>query len=310
MSEKQYDHDNEENSFNAIDEVSKGSPALKVIILISLLFPIVAYMYALGFIDIFLFHLSLYFVVGAVCYYMNKVDYNESVKISDGSTFIPNCISLQNRLILGGISIFIVGYVSVAAYYDELYLPLFFDPFYGKIITVCLILACFCAVNLLLVIIDHYDQRNNEYCYVKLRNFTKYASIALAVITVIMLVSSNNDLVCENLECERVKGYNGQTAVSYLRYCAPKEPSLDRSPKLFITVVSGNERLPQKTPLSMPVMINMYDGVIEKMFWQNNKLIVNYRWAAKLENEKPRPPKSAPATPPLDIDLIYSNIPK
>lgn len=93
----------------------------------------------------------------------------------------PNRIPLGERVINILLSLFLLGYGSYGLSIDDLHIPGKRTEglhLHGLAATSMFVAMCFAIANLLAVVIDHYDTRDNEVSY---RNFAianKYAAIS------------------------------------------------------------------------------------------------------------------------------------
>ena len=104
------------------------------------------------------------------------------------SEFQANHISLQERIRNIFISAFLIFYGAISVANNEFYFPLKRSItegersliIYGEI--PCWIMFAsflFAAINLLTVVVDHYDKRNNEINYKQFSRITFYTAITL-----------------------------------------------------------------------------------------------------------------------------------
>lgn len=93
----------------------------------------------------------------------------------NSQNYTPNVVPFGKRIWNAAAAIFLLFYGAIGLYLNDLYVPGKHQPgihFHGTAAWVmyCSIL-CVCA-NLVSVIVDHYDHRNNEIRYI---NFSYYA---------------------------------------------------------------------------------------------------------------------------------------
>lgn len=95
-----------------------------------------------------------------------------------GGEYVPNHIPLKTRIWHSVISVTLLIYGSIGLYLDDLYLPGKYGNgahLHGNAALVMYGAMLCAALNLLSVVADHYDRRNNELDY---RMFAKWTYIA------------------------------------------------------------------------------------------------------------------------------------
>lgn len=102
----------------------------------------------------------------------------------NNNDYTPNHIPASVRIESVVLSLFLIGYGAVSWYQDDMFLPAKSGGFF--IHGLALKLMCFAmicaAFNLAAVVLDHYDQRNNERNYVIFSKITRAIGWALFVL--------------------------------------------------------------------------------------------------------------------------------
>lgn len=206
-----------------------------------------------------------------------------SEKVNDGSTVVPetaycpNKVPFKVRLRNVTLSVTLVIYGTFGVFTDNFVLPakrgvltLYGYPawiMYGALL--CLV------TNLTAIVIDHYDTRNNEKRYAKLKRVSERTGWSLFVLAMTLHVAKySQDYVCENKEV--IKSTNekvGLTAFAYNRYCALHNPFNDIEPSLQVTVVPVASTL----PVEYRIATHMNRTEIVRMYWAEGNLIIEYR---------------------------------
>jgi hypothetical protein len=99
---------------------------------------------------------------------------------------VPNHIPVKNRVINSIIGIIIIIYASIGLYKGEIHIPL--SPrgsgitFIGSTAIFAAIALIFVAIFLLIVVVDHYDKRDNEKYYRYCGNFCIVCAVLFIII--------------------------------------------------------------------------------------------------------------------------------
>jgi len=96
--------------------------------------------------------------------------------------YTPNHIPEEERLKCLFFSLGLIIYGTIGVYIDDLYIPGKRSRglhFHGVPMWVLYFAFLFAAMNLLSVIVDHYDKRNNETNYKKFAQVTRYIAATL-----------------------------------------------------------------------------------------------------------------------------------
>ncbi|WDE01688.1 hypothetical protein [Thalassomonas actiniarum] len=124
----------------------------------------------------------------------SEVDLDAPVRQVDGEgNYIPNSISIGNRLLHIILSISLLFYGAYGVYTDDLYIPSRRDIFHFSGLAAWLVYAgmiCLCAY-LLSVVIDHYDKRDNEHQYYKFGKRIRLTGFILFLIAIAFHFSFN-----------------------------------------------------------------------------------------------------------------------
>lgn len=204
-------------------------------------------------------------------------------------------------VVVGFLSLAYLGYCLFGVYRNYFVLAPFPMPLYGYSAVLCLTAMLCISVNISSVTICQYlgflDTR-------RLRGFRRVTRIIGILLLFATLAASIyqrlTDIICENRMIERVVCPNKAiSAVSYLRYCEFFEPSRDCDPSLMITVFNEYENL-EKLPRQHIVMNG---GRVERLYWQDSKLVVEYRIPSALKWENGVMPE-VPNGMPVDYELI------
>lgn len=134
----------------------------------------------------------------AALQHFNSPDQHKHLSGSDGlpdkqqpiadktAAYVPNHIPSAVRTESAVLALFLIGYGAVAWFLDGMYLPAKRGGFviHGLALNL-MVLAMICAaLNLAAIVLDHYDQRNNERHYIifsKVTRFLGWALFALAL---------------------------------------------------------------------------------------------------------------------------------
>jgi hypothetical protein len=134
---------------------------------------------------------------------------------------------------------------------------------------------CF-AFTFLLYVLDHYDKRDNEEIYIKLRHRSLSLGFIVLILTIpVSFYQHERDHKCENrVVGEFVSPEAGQTAYLLERYCANKDPMRDKEPTLGISVFpTGTE-----TVFVEHFNVANYKGRrVENVYWEGEALVIEYR---------------------------------
>ena len=161
--------------------------------------------------------------------------------------------------------------------------------------------ALLCLVaNLMAVVVDHYDTRQNEARYKTFESLVGISGWTLFVLALILsFVQSNDDFVCENRVTLSVTNDNGElTAIAFNRHCALHSPTNDVEPSLQVAVIPTTSDLPAK--FGNTALMNKTD--IVRMYWTGPKLIIDYRRRNKSTGALSRPEVRKRA--PVHVEFI------
>ncbi len=217
------------------------------------------------------------------------------------STYVPNAIPVKTRLWNVTLSVVLLIYGTYGVVTDNFVLPakrgaltLYGYPawvMYGALL--CLV------ANLIAVVVDHYDRRDNETKYKTVEALTRKSGWTLFVLALVLsFVKHTQDYVCENREALRVTNEGvGLTAIAFNRYCALHNPSNAVEPLLQVTVVSATSTLP--TEFGNAVLMNQTD--IVRMYWNGTKLVLEYRPRQNAKGAKASPTVKGGAPVPVEF---------
>ncbi|MFJ7809595.1 hypothetical protein ACIQYQ_02085 [Pseudomonas asiatica] len=192
------------------------------------------------------------------------------------SAYCPNTVPFKVRLRNVTLSVILLIYGTFGVITNNFVLPakrgvltLYGYPawvMYGSLL--CLV------TNLTAVVIDHYDTRNNEKRYAKLKKMSERVGWTLFVLALILNgIKHSQDFVCENKVV--IKSTNeklGLTAFAYNRYCALHNPFNDIEPSLQVTVIPVASTL----PVDYRIVTHMNRTEIVRMYWAEEKLLIEY----------------------------------
>lgn len=230
---------------------------------------------------------------------------------SDGSAIVsesvycPNTVPFKVRLRNVTLSVTLLIYGTFGVITDNFVLPakrgvltLYGYPawiMYGALL--CLV------TNLTAVVIDHYDTRNNEKRYAKLKKLSERAGWTLFILALILSgVKHSQDFVCENKVV--IKSTNekvGLTAFAYNRYCALHNPFNDIEPSLQVTVVPVASAL----PVEYRIVTHMNRTEIVRMYWAEDKLVIEYR--SRQDEKRAKALPTVGIDTPVPVKLINVN---
>ncbi|UMY63758.1 hypothetical protein [Pseudomonas sp. LS.1a] len=234
--------------------------------------------------------------------------------ISDGrsamvaaSAYYPNTVPFKVRLRNTTLSVTFLIYGTFGLITNNFVLParrgvltLYGYPawvMYGALL--CLV------ANLIAVVIDHYDTRNNEGGYGKFRRVSERTGWVLCVLALTLsIVKHEQDYVCENKVV--IKSTNeklGLTAFAYDRYCALHNPFNAIEPSLQVTVVPAVSSMPVKYRIAM----HMNRTEIVRMYWAEEKLVIEYRPRPDKKRAKPLPEGGADTSVPVKLINVSAN---
>lgn len=96
----------------------------------------------------------------------------------------PNNIPKEHRKFFITLSSFILGYGVIGLMIDDIYIPGKFHGhhFHGSEVWLMFGAFFFASVNLMLIVVDHYDKRNNEKYYNLLARLTQFTSLTLFIL--------------------------------------------------------------------------------------------------------------------------------
>jgi hypothetical protein len=206
------------------------------------------------------------------------------LELWSGGEYKANTIPLTKRLLNIAISVFLVGYVSYGLVVDKILIPSKRGDsmeLHGVSAWVMAIAAFFCVANLIAVVLDHYDQRNNEKTYKQYRSLLYRGSVALFFVSLVLsLFLHVRDYKCKNIIVDEVEILDkGKKVIVYNRYCAEIEPMKDDTPGTFIALRESGEKttaedLEVKDPANS--IVNMSGCVVHDITWSQDRLKVQY----------------------------------
>ena len=108
---------------------------------------------------------------------------------ADGN-YIPNIVTIEQRLISTVTALGLTGYVAYGLYIDEIFVPSKNGGVYFSGPSIWFIAAailCLCLESISKVV-DHYDKRDNEMRYYYLRKILSFLTVGLVIAAVIVKI--------------------------------------------------------------------------------------------------------------------------
>ncbi len=211
---------------------------------------------------------------------------NDVVPLVASRKYEPNKIKGKARAINTILTLSVLSYISYGVLIDRLVLPAKRGrtiEFYGLAADVILIAAIFMSVNLLSYVADHYDKRDNESVYKKIRAYSsRLGWITFFTAMLIGVFQHDRDYSCTNVLLNTVPSPNGHnSAYIFERYCALHDPMNDKTPLLGVSVYDSDlGEFPNE-----PVNTASFKAcVIDKIYWEDSDLFVEY--APKTTNSR------------------------
>lgn len=164
--------------------------------------------------------------------------------------FIPNFIPKKERLKNSLIAVFLLLYGGYGVATDSLLFPARGGALelYGVPAWLMYIALIFASLNLLAVVLDHYDKRDNESKYKSFNKFSKVMAWIFCIISMILAVGQHaHNFQCDNqITLSLPNERSDQKAILFYRYCALHDYNLDKSPRLQISIMSSKEEFRNK----------------------------------------------------------------
>jgi len=232
---------------------------------------------------------------------------NDGNAIVSEPAYTPNAVHLKVRLRNIALSVTFLIYGTFGVVTDNFMIPtkrgvltLYGYPawiMYGALL--CLV------ANLTAVIIDHYDTRNNEGRYKKLEAFVrKFGWTLFGLALILHLVKHVQDYVCEDrVILQTTSEKVGLTAIAYNRYCALHNPLNDIEPSLQVSVIPADSILQMKFKIA--AIMNFTD--IVRMYWNGNKLTLEYRPRLDKKGKKALPEVYSDSPVPVELINVSPN---
>ncbi|MNQ50928.1 hypothetical protein D3C85_648880 [compost metagenome] len=221
------------------------------------------------------------------------------------SAYVPNTVPFKVRLWNVTLSVVLLAYGTFGVVTDHFVVPgkrgsivLYGYPawiMYGALL--CLV------ANLAAAVIDHYDTRNNEGRYTRFEAISRKTGWVLFFLALTLgLVKHFQDFTCENsVVLKTTNERRGLTAFAYNRHCAPHLSSRAIEPQLNITVVPAASSL----PANFTIAVNMNRTDIVRMYWNGEKLAIEYRLRQGARGKEARP--TVYNETPVPVELIDVN---
>ena len=232
---------------------------------------------------------------------------NDGNSIISESAYAPNTVPFKVRLWKITLSVALLIYGTFGVVTDNFLIPtkrgtlaLYGHPawiMYGALL--CLV------VNLIAVVIDHYDTRNNEGRYKKFSAFARKLGYTLFVLALILsIVKHSQDYVCEDRVALKVTSEKvGLTAVAYNRYCALHNPFNATEPLLQVAVTPAASALSVK----FNGTVNMNRTDIARMYWSDTTLTIEYRLRPGKKGKRTLPRVYSDSPVPVELINISPN---
>ena len=226
------------------------------------------------------------------------------LELFTGGEYVANSVPQWKRLLNIAISVFIIAYVGYGLAVDKLLIPvkrgsLELRGFSAWVMGAS---AFFLVANLITVVIDHYDQRDNEKIYKKYRSLfyrCGYALFCAALIT--SLLQHQRDYKCKNVIVEEIEiKEKGKKIILYNRYCAEIEPMKNDRPTTLIALSENGKEIIEGDFGN--IIARMPGCIVHSISWSQERLKVQYSY----DKQYPQHKRGAyiDRKSPLSVDLV------
>lgn len=108
--------------------------------------------------------------------------------ILKSTDYTPNCIPKSERIFIFVWGVGLIAYAILGYYRGELFLPGLRGSegivFSGESLYFIMVAMFFGGGNLILTIVDHYDERDNETTYIKISRLLMFSSVVIILLAV------------------------------------------------------------------------------------------------------------------------------